>query len=400
MKKIIKLFFSSPASRRRKISTGAKFTSNKGRRRGRASSHLAADVAGSRMQSTSGSSVENLTSHKPLSSTRSVPLDSKGSGRTLSSAESDDEVFQTKQKRVRIKPSASPLTGRRRRSTVESSGDELKDKKRKTMTKKIRSKENSEGVKENIRRKKGGFFGFGRGKGKQKTPEDSDYQSDKDNKLFKGKHGDEHQQMKSKFGSGVTLKSVQPRKDENKNFAREDSEGRRPAGSFSREQYTRRSARDIIREMEARSKGETGTIENTGNGKVTGNALDADVQQNHKNDQTNKEGEKNGKHKADNRKMEEKAKIKKEDEKKKHKEEEKKRKEEERKKKDEEKRKHDEEKKRKEEEENRRKKKDDEIKKREQANNLHNKRSTEPKPQTTPTNKKSKKQSLLDEIAA
>lgn len=352
------------------------------------------------MRSTSGSSMENLVSHKPLSSTRSVPLDGKVSGHTLSSVESDDEVFQTKTRRVRIKSTANPLTGRRR-STIESSSDELKDKRRKTTTKKTLSKENSEGAKENTRRKRGGFFGFRKGKAKQKTPEDSDYQSDKDDKLFKGKHGDKHQQMESKFGNGVTLKSVQPRKDEKKTFVREDSGGRRPAGSFSREQYTRRSARDIIREMEARSKGETGAIENTGNEKVTGNAHDANVQQNHKIDQTNKEGEKNGKHRADNRKVEEKAKIKKEDEKKRHKEEEKKRKEEERKKKEEEKRKHDEEKKRKEEEENRRKKvKDDEIKKREQANNQHNKSSTEPKQQITPTNKKSKKQGLLDEIAA
>lgn len=340
--------------------------------------------------------MENLVSHKPLSSTRSVPLDSNVRAHTLSSVGSDDEVFQSKTRRVRIKPSA----GRRRSSTIDSSGDELNDKRRKTTTRKSLSKENSEGVKENTRRKKGGFFGFGKGKAKHKTPVDSDYHSDKDNKLFKGKHGDEHQQMERKFGNGVTLKSVQPREDEKKNFAREDSERRRPAGSFSREQYTRRSARDIIREMEARSKGETGTIENTGNGKVTGNAFDANVQENHENDQNSKEGEKNGKHKADNRKVEEKAKIKKEDEKKKHKEEEKKRKEGERKKKDEEKRKHDEEKKRKEEEEKRRKKKDDEIKKREQANNLHNKRATESKPQTTPPNKKSKKQSLLDEIAA
>lgn len=351
------------------------------------------------MRSTSGSSVENLVSHKPLSSTRSVPLDSKVRAHTLSSVGSDDEVFQTKTRRVRIKASASPLTGRSRSSTVASSGDELQDKRRKTARKKSLSKENPESTKENTRRKKGGFW-FGKGKAKRKTPEDSDYHSDKDNKLFKGKHGDEHQQIESKFGNGVTLKSVQPRESEKKNFVREDSEKRRPASSFSREQYTRRSARDIIREMEARSKGETGAIENKRNGKVTGNAFDANGQEKHEHDQTNKEGEKNRKHKADNREVEEKSKIKKEDEKKKHKEEEKKRKEEERKKKDEEKRKHDEERKRKEEEEKRRKKKDDEIRKREQANNLHNKRTIESKPQTTPPNKKSKKQSLLDEIAA
>ena len=353
------------------------------------------------MRSTSGSSMENLVSHKPLSSIRSVPLDSKVRAHALSSVGSDDEVFETKTRRVRIKPSASPLTGRSRSSTIESSGDELKDKRRKTTTKKNLSKENSEGVKEQTRRKKGRFFGFGKEKAKRKTPEDSDYHSDKDNKLFKGKHGDEHQQMEKKFGNGVTLKSVQPRVDEKKNFAREDSERERPAGPFSREQYTRRSARDIIREMEARSKGETGINENTGNGNVTGNAFDANVQENHEKNQTvNKEGEKSGKHKADNRKAEENSKIKKEEEKKKHKEEEKKKKEEERKKKDEGKRKHDEEKKRKEEEEKRRKKKDDEIKKREQTNNLHNKRTTESKPQTTPTNKKTKKKNLLDEIAA
>ena len=349
------------------------------------------------MRSTSGSSIENLVSRKPLSSTRSVPLDSKAPVQTLSSVESDDEVFQTKTRRVRIKPSAGRSNNS---STIESSGDELKDKRRKTTTKKTVPKENPENRKENTRRKKG-FFGFGKSKAKRKTPEDSDYHSDKDNKLFKGKHGNEHQQIESKFGNGVTLKSIQSRNDEKKNLVREDSERRRPAGSFSREQYTRRSARDIIREMEARSKRETGTsTENAGNGKATGIALDTNVQESHENDKTNKEGEKNAKHKADNRKVEEKSKIKKEDEKKKHKEEDKKKKEEERKKKDEEKRRHEEEKKRKEEEERRRKKKDDEIKKRELANNLHNKRTTESKPQTTPPNKKSKKRRLLDEIAS
>jgi len=295
-----------------------------------------------------------------------------------------------------MKPPAGPLRGRRRSSARDSSGDELKDKRRKSTTKKTLS----EGVKENTRRKKGGLFGFRIGKAKHKAPEDSDDHSDKDNKLFKGKLGDGHQQLERKFGNGVTLKSVHPREDEKKNFAREDSERGRPAGSFSREQYTRRSAREIIREMEARSKGKNGAIENTGNGKVTGNTFETNIQENHENDQTNKDEEKSGKLKADNRKVEEKAKINKEEEKRKHKEDEKKRKEEERKKKDEEKRKHDEEKKRKEEEEKRRKKKDDEIKKREQANNLYNKKAIESKPQTTPTNKKSKKQSLLDEIAS
>lgn len=351
------------------------------------------------MRSTSGSSTENLASHKPLSSTRSVPLDSKVRANTLSSVGSDDEVFQSKTRRVRIKASASPLTGRSRSSTLGSSGDELKDKRRKAARKRTLSKDAPESPKENTRRKKG-FFGFGKSKPKRKTAEDSEYHSDKDNKLFKGKRGGQHEQSESKFENGVTLKSVQQKEEGKTNFVREDSWNRRPAGSFSREQYTRRSARDIIREMEARSKGEAVTNEITRNGKIVEKPADTEVQEKLENGQANKEGDKNKKNKTDNKEMEEKTKIKKEDEKKKHKEEEKKRKEEERKKKDEEKRKHEEEKKRKEEEEKKRKKKEDEIKKREQMNNLHNKRATQSKPQTTPPKKKSKKQSLLDEVAA
>lgn len=383
------------ASRRKRISTGAKFTSTKGRKRGRASSHLAADIAASRMRSTSGSSTENLASHKPLSSTRSVPLDSKVRANTLSSVGSDDDVFQSKTRRVRLQASASPVTGRSRSSTVGSSGDELKGKRRKTARKRTLSKDNLESPKENTRRKKG-FFGFGKSKPRRKTAEDSDHHSDKDNKLFK----DQHEKSESKIGNGVTLKSEQQRKEGNTNFVRDDSWKKRPAGSFSREQYTRRSTRDIIREMEARSKGEAIANENTRNEKISVTPADTEVQEKLENGQTNKEGEKNGKNKTDNREMEEKTKSKKEDQKKKQKEEEKKRKEEERKKKDEEKRKHEEEKKRKEEEDKRRKKKEDEVKKREQANNLHNKRATQSKPQTTPPNKKSKKQSLLEEVAA
>lgn len=298
---------------------------------------------------------------------------------------------------MRIKASASPVTGRSRSSTVGSSGDELKDKRKKSARKRTLSKDAVESPK--ARRKKG-LFGFGRSKPKRKTAEDSDYHSDKDNKLFKGKRGDQHEQDESKFGNGVVLKSVQQKEEGETNFVREDSWKRRPAGSFSREQYTRRSTRDIIREMEARSKGEAVGNENIRNGKIAGKPTGTEIQEKLENGQTNNEADKNKKNKIDNREVEEKAKIKKEDEKKKHKEEEKKRKEEERKKKDEEKRKHEEEKKRKDEEEKRRKKKEDEIKKREQTNNLHNKRTTQNTPQTTPPNKKSKKQKLLDEVAA
>lgn len=384
------------ASRRRRISTGAKFTSSKGRRRGRASSHLAADFATDRMRSTSGSSVENLACHKPLSSTQSVPLDSAN---PLSAAGSDDEVFQTKTRRVKIKDSAIPLTRRGRSSTVGSSGDELKDTKKKAARKRSISKDNPENLKENTRRKRG-FFGFGKSKPKRKSTGDSDYQSDKDSKSQKVKDGEKQEQRESKFVNEVTLKSVRQREEEKPAFVREDSWKRRPAGSFSREQYTRRSARDIIREMEARSKGEAVPNENITNERLAGKGFDSKGQEKPSNGELNSEGEKNRRNKNDNREVEEKAKIKKEDEKKKQKEEEKRRKEEERKRKDEEKRKHEEEKKRKEEEERKRKKKEEEVKKREQEKNLHNKKTTQSKQQTTPPNKKSKKQRLLDEIAA
>lgn len=342
--------------------------------------------------------MENLAAHNPLSSTRSVPLDGRMRART--SVGSDDEVFQTKTtRRVRINPVAIPLTRRSRSSTIGSSGDELKDKRRKTARKRSTSKDNPENSKENTRRKKG-FFGFGKSKPKRKTAEDSDH-SDKDNKLFKVKRGEQHDQTENKFGNGITLKSVQKREEGKANFVREDSWKRRPAGSFSREHYTRRSTRDIIKEMEARSKGEAAVAsENTTDERVVKKASDtADIPEKQRNGEANKEGEKNRKMKTENKEMEEKMKVKKEDEKKKHKEDERKRKEEERKKKEDEKRKHEEEKRR-EEDEKKRKKKDEEVKKREQANNLHNKRVTQSKPQATPPNKKSKKQRLLNEIAS
>lgn len=286
----------------------------------------------------------------------------RGEYTTLSSAGSDDEVFEKKTRRVRINPRASPSTVRGRSSTVGSSGDELRGKRKKSARKRTLSKENLDNPKDGTRRKKG-FFGFGKNKPKRKAAEDSDYHSDKESKLFKVKHGEEHE-------------TVDPSTD----LARDDSWRRRPAGAFSREQYTRRSARDIIREMEARSKGEVIGNGIASNEKMAVKALDSKILE--------KEGEMKRKEKADNREVEERLKMKKEEEKKKHKEDEKKRKEEERKRKDEEKRKHEEEKKRKEENEKARKKKEEEI------NNLHNK-----KAHTTPTNKKSKKQILLDEIA-
>lgn len=200
------------------------------------------------------------------------------------------------------------------------------------------------------------------------------------------KHGEEQERIEG------TLKSVRPREEEKAGFVRDDSLKRRPAGSFSREQYTRRSAQDIIREMEARSKGDTAPNENVKNEKIAGKRFDSKGEELRLNGELQGGGEKARRNKNDNKEMEEKAKFEKEDEKKKHKEEEKRKKEEERKKRDE-KRKHEVDKRRKEEDE--RKKKEDETKKREQEKNLHNK-----KQQTTPQNKKSMKKSLLDEIAA
>ena len=339
------------------------------------------------MRSTSGSSVENLVSHNPLSSTQSEPLDSRVRASTF---DSDDDVFKTKTKRVRIKDSAR----RSRSSTVGSSGDELKDTRKKSARKRSMTKDNPENPKENTRRKRG-FFGFGRSKTRRKSAGESDYHSDKENKLQKMKQGEEQEKMEDTCVNGVAFKSV-PRKEEEKaGFARDDSLKRRPAGSFSRQQYTRRSTKDIIREMEARSKGDTAPNVNIKNEKLASKGSDSKTQELHLNGEPRGEGGKNRMNKNDNREVEEKAKIKREDEKKKQKEEEKRKKEEQRKKKDEEKRKHEDDKKRKEEDERKRKKKEDEAKRREQEKNLHNK-----KQQTTPQNKKSIKKSLLDEIAA
>ena len=310
--------------------------------------------------------MENLGPHKPLSSTRSVPLDGRTRAHTmLSSAESEDDVFEKKPRRVRIDPKASPVTVRGRSSTVGSSGDELKGKRKKSARKRTLSKENLDNPKDDLIRKKRGFFGFGKSKPKRKANEDAEYYSDKECKLINVKAREENE----KAGAPS-------------DFVREDSWRRRPAGSFSREHYTRRSTRDIIREMEARAIGNG--ISN--NDQASGKALDSKIRE--------KEGAMKRKNNDEEREVEERQKIKKEDEKKKHREEEKKRKEEERKKKDDEKRKHEEEKKKKEEEEKARKKTEEEIKKREQANNLLNKKAP-----TTPANKKSKKQALLDEIA-
>lgn len=286
---------------------------------------------------------------------------------------------------MRINDLPNPSTGRSRSSTVGSSGDELKDKRKKSARKRSMTKDNSENQRENTRRRRG-FFGFGKSRPRRKSVGDSDYQSDKDKKLQKMKRGEEQERVEG------TLKSVRPREEEKAGFVRDDSLKRRPAGSFSREQYTRRSAQDIIREMEARSKGDTAPNENVKNEKIAGKRFDSKGEELRLNGELQGGGEKARRNKNDNKEMEEKAKFEKEDEKKKHKEEEKRKKEEERKKRDE-KRKHEVDKRRKEEDE--RKKKEDETKKREQEKNLHNK-----KQQTTPQNKKSMKKSLLDEIAA
>ena len=389
------------ASRRRRISTGVKFTSSKGRKRGRASSHRAAESGASRIRSTSGSSMENLDMHKSLGGRLREQS-------TQSSAGSDDEVFERKPRRLQINPRASPLTVKGRSSPVGSSGDELKGKKKKTTRKRTLSKENLDNTKGETRKKSRGFFGFGKSKAKYRVNEDSDHHSDKESKLFKVKHGEEREKSESR-----------------PDIMREDSWKRRPAGAFSREQYTRRSARDIIREMEARSKGDVigNGVEN--NDKVSESVLESKFRE--------KDGGMKRKNNLGNGELEGRHKIKKEDEKKKHKEDEKKRKEEERKRrheeekqrkedeekarkkeekrrheeeklrkedeekarKKEEKRRHEEEKQRKEDEEKARKKEEEEVKKREQANNLHNK-----KAQSTPAkNMKSKKQALLDELA-
>lgn len=64
---------------------------------------------------------------------------------------------------VRIKFIVNFLIGWRR-FIIESLSDEFKDKRRKIIIKKIFLKENLEGVKENICCKRGGFFGFRKGK--------------------------------------------------------------------------------------------------------------------------------------------------------------------------------------------------------------------------------------------
>lgn len=336
------------------------------------------------MRSTSGSSLENLDEHKPLGVSRSGPLDSRKRSNEVavfSSAGSDEEFLDSKSRTVPRKVAmASPLRVRERRSTVGSS-NEARIRKRK----KSRTKEKLENTKGDTTRRKKSFFGFGRTKSKHSANEQSDHHSDKESNLVKAKHDEEHHVIGS----------------------RDDSSKRKPAGPFSRSQYTRRSTRDIIKEMEARSKSQPGGNNAADNERVSGKMLESNSRE--KNDDIKNSNS------FERRELGEKPKIKKEDEKKRQKEDEKKRKEEERrkkeeekkkqeegkqrekeerKKKDEEKRRFEEDKKMVEEEERARKKIENEVKKREQANNMLNK-----KTQTTPINKKFKKQALLDEIA-
>lgn len=336
------------------------------------------------MRSTSGSSLENLDEHKPLGVSRSVPLGNRKKSKAvavLSSAGSDDEFLDSKSKRVpRNVAMTSPLTVRERSSTVGDS-NEARNRKRKKST----TKEKLETRKSDPTRKKKSFFAFGRIKSKHSANEQSDHQSDKESNLFKAKHDEEHHVIGS----------------------REDSSKRIPAGPFSRSQYTRRSTREIIKEMEARAKGQALGNNAVNNERVSGKMPESNSLE--KNDDIKNKDD------FERRELRERSKTKKDDQKKRQKEDEKKRKEEERKKKEEERKKQEEgkqrekeERKKKEEEKKRfeedkkmveeeeraRKKIENELKKREQANNLLNK-----KAQTTPINKKFKKQALLDEIA-
>ena len=121
------------ASRRRRISTGAKLTSAKGRKRSLANNQLTAEATRtSRFRSTSGSSFENLDEHKPLSVSRSEPLDHRKKSNAvavLSSAGSDEEFLDSKSRRVpRNVAMTSPLTVRDRSSTVGGSNEAVSRK--------------------------------------------------------------------------------------------------------------------------------------------------------------------------------------------------------------------------------------------------------------------------------
>ena len=299
----------------------------------------------------------------------------------LSSAGSDEEFLDSKSRRVpRNVAMTSPLTVRDRSSTVGGS-NEARNRKRKKST----TKEKLETRKSDPTRRKKSFFAFGRTKSKHSANEQSDHQSDKGSNLVRAKHDEEHHVIGSREASFKT----------------------KPAGPFSRSQYTRRSTREIVKEMEARSKGQAMGNNAANNERVSGKMPESNSRE--KNDDIKNRDD------LERRELRERPKTKKEDQKKRQKEDEKKRKEEERRKKEEEKKKleegkqrekeerkkreeekrrFEEDKKMVEEEERARKKMEHEVKKREQANNMLNK-----KAQTTPINKKFKKQALLDEIA-
>ena len=394
------------ASRKRRVSTGAKSTAVKGYRRGRADSQLAADFG--RIRSTSGSSVENALSRKPLSATNSEPLDGRNRSQALNSTGSDDEVFKTKGKRVKVKSKGSPLTGRRgRSSTVGSSGDELKDKrKRRTVRKRTFSRESVESPKEKTHRKRG-FFGFGKAKQKRKSEEGRTNQSDKGTKSMKSKRQGSVENLEHNPQNGVTLSAVHKKGENHLRIGEKRDPVRSedfwnkqdPVGTFSRDQYTRRSAREIIREMEARSRGKS--LENAASlgEESLKNLKTKNTENPHERDrrETKDEEEKNRKNK-ENKRLGDKKMIKKEDEKMKIKNKEKKKKEEDKRKKEGEKKRQEQEKAKKEEEE-KRKKNEEEEKKKEQNQHLQNKRGTQVKSSDTPPNKRTKKQGLLEEIA-
>ena len=206
--------------------------------------------------------------------------------------------------------------------------NEARNRKRKKST----TKEKLETKKSDPTRRKKSFFAFGRTKSKHSANEQSDHQSDKGSNLVRAKHDEEHHVIGS----------------------REDSSKTKPAGPFSRSQYTRRSTREIVKEMEARSKGQAMGNNAANNERVSGKMPESNSRE--------KIDDIKNRDDFERRELRERPKTKKEDQKKRQKEDEKKRKEEERRKKEEEKKKLEEGKQREKEKGKREKKRKDDLK--------------------------------------
>lgn len=208
---------------------------SKAQKRTRANSQLQSSDPGSgRLRTFSGSSGEVFATH---GQSTALPLNKTARGRTLSSTGSDAVIEKTKRGRRSLLSSSSisfeeTPSPRERSSTNESITGGRKGK-RKGTRKRLSSQDTLE-TKDKPTKKKGFSFrpSFGLGRSKTKSKESKEKES--------GTTGSAEPATK------------QPRR--NNAVSRSGRGQNSPRGHFSRNQPSRKSARDIIRELEAKAK--------------------------------------------------------------------------------------------------------------------------------------------------